>query len=505
MKGIISSSMEDALIVNHFNASETAVYKDVKWLGYSTDTLKDGYAYVGSASMLRCSFNACSAALVIVNDCGMDFSNCPLEVVEIANTVDSAELYLGIKKQIFKEPQCQCKTEEILYALLAEKSVPEIINFSCDFLQNPLIAFGCHANVLCFSSKYGTQEYIPAAMDMDADGIDRFKFHSKISDDYNFFLNTTLPVLFEDGYCFRGKSRIATTISLGSRYVGAVALFEVNRKLRDEDHVYLGIISKAISNKLAIQGIQRDFYGLQFEQNMIDLLNGNRIDSINNRWLSHINGHKYQNFTVAALNASGLTSRQFDDLKRFISLKLYFCSIVKHGKDVVVLANPRDEYEARALRNILSETIEQFSVEIGCSNISKNILDLRVYYTQAVNARELGCATGCKRDIHEFKKLKIYILLKEIASKVELAYYISPDCEVLNQYDFKHNTEYGKTLLSFIRCGKSRQKTCELLNIHKNTLAYRLDRIAELLGCSLDDGDFLFDIYLSALIKKSLK
>jgi len=409
------------------------------------------------------------------------------------------------KKDMSGNMQMLNIADELLNTLLSEKSIKKILDFSYSFLENPIVVFGDNTNIMCFSSDSNIDEHIPSAMNLGTDGIDRAGFVAALDSDIKALQHANTPLLINDGYCFRGKRRIVVSLYSNSKYVGALTLFEVNRPLNDDDFIYLKIISKIITSKIAAPGFHQDVYWLQFEQIMIDLLNGHGISIGNDNWLTYINGHKYKRFRIAALDIYECDRRKVSNIKLFILQNLHFVQIVTHKHDLVVLANPIDKKSDEKFKHILSTAAEKYSVTAGISNIFNVIEDLKVYYLQAVEARKFGYTTQNKTDIYEFEKLKSHMLLKEIAPNVDLAQYINHDLICLMNYDAKEKTDYCKTLLMFIKCGKSRHKACQELNIHKNTLSYRLDKINDLLDHSIDDGVYLLDIYLSSMIVELLK
>jgi len=391
-------------------------------------------------------------------------------------------------------------TGELLNALLSEKSIKKILDFSYSFLENPIIAFGHGAKMICFSSKTDINEQVPSAMSFDADGMDRTSFMAALDKDFEALKHANTPIIVDDGYCFPGKRRIVVSLYFNSSLVGSLALFEVNRPLTDSDSIFLKIISEVITNKIASPGFQENLYGLQVEQFMLDLLNGHEINRNDNDWLTTINAHKHQRFRTAALDIQDCERRQTEKLKLFISKNLSFALIIAYKHDLVVLANPIDKKDDDKLKQILSSAVQEFSIEVGVSNIFKAIRDLRCYYLQAVHTREFGHKIKKESGLHEFERLKFDILLNKIPPDVDLAQYLNHDLISLMENDKQEKTDYCNTLLTFAKCGKNRHKTCQTLNIHKNTLSYRLERITELLDCSIDDGNYLLDILLSSMI-----
>ena len=67
---------------------------------------------------------------------------------------------------------------------------------------------------------------------------------------------------------------------------------------------------------------------------------------------------------------------------------------------------------------------------------------------------------------------------------------LHPAIKILADHDRRSGLELSRTLLAFLRCERSFVTTAKMLNVHRNTVAYRIERIGELLpNLDLDDPD----------------
>ncbi|WP_246309943.1 PucR family transcriptional regulator [Paenibacillus alginolyticus] len=64
----------------------------------------------------------------------------------------------------------------------------------------------------------------------------------------------------------------------------------------------------------------------------------------------------------------------------------------------------------------------------------------------------------------------------------------------LLEYPSQKRTELIRALDAFIISGRRYKEAAALLNIHPNTLAYRIKRIEEILGYSIDQYSVFFDL-----------
>lgn len=64
--------------------------------------------------------------------------------------------------------------------------------------------------------------------------------------------------------------------------------------------------------------------------------------------------------------------------------------------------------------------------------------------------------------------------------------------------DHKNGTDYANSLYAYLSCGKNLKEAATTLNLHRNTLNYRIDRIQELFVLDLDDRNLCFELLFSA-------
>jgi len=63
--------------------------------------------------------------------------------------------------------------------------------------------------------------------------------------------------------------------------------------------------------------------------------------------------------------------------------------------------------------------------------------------------------------------------------------------------DHKNATDYANSLHAYLSCGKNLKEAAVMLNLHRNTLNYRIDRIRELFSLDLDNRNLCFELLFS--------
>ncbi|MCU6761468.1 carbohydrate diacid transcriptional activator CdaR [uncultured Roseburia sp.] len=67
----------------------------------------------------------------------------------------------------------------------------------------------------------------------------------------------------------------------------------------------------------------------------------------------------------------------------------------------------------------------------------------------------------------------------------------------LEAYDLEHQTEFSHTLHMYLKYERSQSQTANALNLHRNTLTYRLKKLRELISCYLDNPDTRMNLLIS--------
>ena len=150
--------------------------------------------------------------------------------------------------------------------------------------------------------------------------------------------------------------------------------------------------------------------------------------------------------------------------------------------------------------------LKRFRLHCGASEVFSNLKDLEYYHNQAVftlkhvnTAPEDGAADGFWHNYSDIFPFHMGVTLKEPLQKEKLW---SDQLEHLRAYDETHHTDYVNTLFWYLQEERNVAHTARKLNLHRNSLLYRLDKINEILGLDLDNPAVrlrvLLEIYVMA-------
>lgn len=139
-------------------------------------------------------------------------------------------------------------------------------------------------------------------------------------------------------------------------------------------------------------------------------------------------------------------------------------------------------------------------MQIGISNCFTDMETFVRHYEQALAALEMGQKLGSEEPVYFYQDYQIFHLLSEVKDAGRLERFCHPALTVLKQYDRENSSQLYKTLCVFIEKVCNIKLASENLYIHRNSLAYRLNRITGLCQLDLADINTLFLLRLSYFI-----
>ncbi len=186
-----------------------------------------------------------------------------------------------------------------------------------------------------------------------------------------------------------------------------------------------------------------------------------------------------------------------EHLKRKIASLRSMLMTTALGQSVISVVDSRG-WETPEKREELLKSVPH--VRIGFSRVFRSVADILEAYRQATAALELNNGQvnpGSYEDVF-FQDL-ILLSSKTLKRPESLC---SPWMLKLYENDRESGNEYVKTLETFILHSGNMKKTADVLNIHYNTMKYRMDMIRKIAEREFNTHIELFKAYLSILVLK---
>jgi purine catabolism regulator len=164
----------------------------------------------------------------------------------------------------------------------------------------------------------------------------------------------------------------------------------------------------------------------------------------------------------------------------------------------VVAVVPAQAPDFDALLDTMVGALDRASgsrLHVGVSRPTRASL-LPQAYTDALTALRLGPAVN-DGSLHRYESLVLHRLLSPLLPGPELASFVEQELGPLVAYDEEHNAELVRTLDAYLQANGSKSAAAHRLHLQRRSVYYRLTRIEELLGHSIDDPARRVQLYVA--------
>ncbi|GAC1617107.1 MAG: PucR family transcriptional regulator [Ktedonobacteraceae bacterium] len=141
----------------------------------------------------------------------------------------------------------------------------------------------------------------------------------------------------------------------------------------------------------------------------------------------------------------------------------------------------------------------------GLGRIAQNLQAIPQSQREAQQALEIGHRLFGENKIHSFAHLGIYRLLFHLDGHSELTNFYHETLGLLLKADTRGDDTLLETLEVFFHCNGNLSETARAMHFHRNSVLYRLGRIEEILGRSLEDSELRLSLQIALKIHHLLK
>ncbi len=141
----------------------------------------------------------------------------------------------------------------------------------------------------------------------------------------------------------------------------------------------------------------------------------------------------------------------------------------------------------------------------GIGQTARNLQTIPQAWREAQQALEIGRRLFGEGKLHSFGGLGIYRLLFPLYGEQTLLDFYHETLGPLLDVDNRGNQALLETLEGFFRCNGNLSETARVMHLHRNSLLYRLSRIEELLGRSLEDAELRLSLQIALKIRVLLE
>ncbi len=483
------------------DADLSKVYNGVLLLSGREVAFLPKMLYLGFASKLPADTSIIgNTDFLLINDTGKAVASNNVVGV-LPSTTDVYSLLAYIMGADSDPANSQTK---LFQACADGKSVRDIIEIGYEILQSPLLLSDVAGNI---------RNYYPNA-DID-DPVWRGSISGSyqqiyIKNPYNiqeldkYVMASKKPVIIEPlapGY----KRRICGKLITRKKITGYITVIENDHPFTQADIEKTHYLCQALSIVLLRETTYAGLRGDVDESLLLALLSGmiENEKALSERMVT-TKWRPYNNFfllVVPLVNRDNIFS--FSDFFRdsVKAIQPNARSVIFDSFIVFLLDFRRGREYTEWEPNII-RLLEHERIHAGLSVYFDNLMDIKKHFNQAKKAYEHGRFLKDDSTIYKYNNYYFIDLIESLDKKYPMNYFYCPEATALFEYDRVNGTTFADTFYQYLLLGQNMASTAKKLFIHRNTMAYRLEKIQEITGIDVKSGEDCYRVFISFKIKE---
>jgi len=297
--------------------------------------------------------------------------------------------------------------------------------------------------------------------------------------------------------------RIVAPIIVSRQIIGYVWIIAGNHALTALDELAIEraatVVALIMFKERAVRDVEMTLRG-DFFAHLLDVSQPSDAQLIERARQFHFDlALSYQVLIVQSEASTGTASALLSQRIENWLQGIYPALVVQREKRVVIVLQSRRELAgeavARKLIDVFSHPTERILIGVGQS--AQALTSLRRSYIQAVESLEVALSIGWQQGVMHFDQLGILHWLRHLPPEILAENKYLEFIHKLAAYDKQHKSELVSTLETYLDMGSVPSETAAKLFVHRNTLAYRLERIEAIIDLNLRDADCRLNLHIA--------
>ncbi|MBT2627073.1 MULTISPECIES: PucR family transcriptional regulator [Bacillus] len=333
----------------------------------------------------------------------------------------------------------------------------------------------------------------------------------------------TIPALHKTDQPIRVKeidevglsNRVAISIWKNNQVLGFIWALEIQKTLSDDDLLTLQMAAKAVRNKLLNLQIRKTKNEERSQEFFWKMLTGHIHEESEMAEGFHKLGMAVPPvFSVMIIRLqSEMTEKKERQLQYLqeTTQQVHVLLATADYNELIILTAPKNDQPFKDLKQFafriqkqLTERYKLGDASIAFGGIYESISNVYRSYQEALavlKAKERFVRET--KHLFSFSELGIYQYLDVLDEKRKHTGYFNYSLAKLEQYDQEHQSNLVETLERFIDADSNVNTAAKALNIHVNTLNYRLKRISQIAEFDLKNINEKFTMYLDIKLRNT--
>ena len=237
----------------------------------------------------------------------------------------------------------------------------------------------------------------------------------------------------------------------------------------------IGILLKEDMDKSSVKNMAKDF-NISFKENMFSIC---------------LKPKKYidENSLTNIINILNRDLGASHVAYRYHGIIFIICTYEDSHKE-----NKSTEFSRLVRLMIYSLFLDLNDYYIGISNFHKYIDELNFALKESMYAMRTASIEG--ENIKYYYEIGVYKLLMPSYSEGYMINFYSDTIGKIKHYDQKYNSELLQTATVYVKLGGNIKNTAKSINLHENTVRYRINKIKEIFNTTNSEFEFYEELAL---------
>lgn len=392
------------------------------------------------------------------------------------------------------------RKEAILNALIDRKGIQYLTDIAAEMLGNPMLLYDISGKVLSYSNSSGDEEIWKQLLHED----NLIAEYTKITEEAGIFeklLNSDEPLISK--LPFSPYRMMGCRVRDKDGPIGIVTIVEKN-PFGEGDNDLLVIICKSIlfemlySERTAMQSVP---YFSIFK------------DIIEKTATEQVIIERCRVSGISFPKAMQLVAVKSIDLRNSLSLYLMrdtlihtlpassFCIIY----DESLISVLDKKYVTPDLIRTIQSVVGGSDTRIGISRPFDSIFDLSAAFSEMLAIQRVYQKLEVDSLVIYYEDILLYHFMELASQGNDIEQFCRPEIRMMEEYDRKYNASLKESVEMYLESGRNVQQAAKKMNIHKNTLRYRLERAEELFDIDLTDENTCFNLQFSLRMYRMIR
>ena len=237
------------------------------------------------------------------------------------------------------------------------------------------------------------------------------------------------------------------------------------------------------------------------EQMARALLDGEKYnEDIHSLYLKHMNWNGDSGFFIIIIQVNPENVAMNTAQYTFATAQRFFPgSLIVENKDyaVIIICDAQIQYDWQNALSSLDKHMAERNDKAAVSHKFENFGTIKDQYRVLTMAMQLGMLIDPGAGLYHFDDYSLPVMLKICSRDFDLRIFCVHEAILLYEYDKANDSEFFKSMYTYLKHNRSLASAASELKIHRNTLLYRIRRAAEISGIDPSGTDIVLPILLS--------